>query len=322
MELNIFPHDAIRRCMFVRCQQKFIYTNCFCQFERVTPISCFLPDPSFTDTSSVKHKPYFHFWDTCWTFKCHFSSVWARVSWGQQWMCDHSVQWSLAAVQLLKVKSACAEASQQWDNTPFKTVSWLYLSWTFDLTLKSQTGTYRYRSVLFFFWWDQEPRWRVSSALRIPPLYVSSGPACSSAAVQHGNSEQSNLLLCTLRKFSSLASSQQQTSPDLSSVSGCYDKRWAVDQHRPPGAAKRRHGGTYSRAESLLTLGFNKDSSWDCLCTLKCDWCWLRNCEEFDGGLLPTSMMLKSHISGHIRFGGASTKPWCSTCVLILHYNT
>lgn len=150
MELNIFPHDAIRRCMFVRCQQKFIYTNCFCQFERVTPISCFLPDPSFTDTSSVKHKPYFHFWDTCWTFKCHFSSVWARVSWGQQWMCDHSVQWSLAAVQLLKVKSACAEASQQWDNTPFKTVSWLYLSWTFDLTLKSQTGTYRYRSVCFF----------------------------------------------------------------------------------------------------------------------------------------------------------------------------
>lgn len=105
-------------------------------------------------------------------------------------MCDHSVQWSLAAVQLLKVKSACAEASQQWDNTPFKTVSWLYLSWTFDLTLKSQTGTYRYCSVCFF-WWDQEPRWRVSSALRIPPLYVSSGPACSSAAVQHGNSEQS-----------------------------------------------------------------------------------------------------------------------------------
>lgn len=202
-------------------------------------------------------------------------------------MCDHSVQWSLAAVQLLKVKSACAEASQQWDNTPFKTVSWLYLSWTFDLTLKSQTGTYRYRSVCFF-----------SGEIRNPDggsLLLWESPLCMCLQVQLVAVQQCSMVTQSSQTFCSAHWGSSAHWPPLSSRQAptchlCLVAMISAEQLTNTGLLVPPRGGMEVLTagwKALLTLGFNKDSSWDCLCTLKCDWCWLRNCKEFDGGLLP-----------------------------------
>lgn len=184
-------------------------------------------------------------------------------------MCDHSVQWSLAAVQLLKVKSACAEASQQWDNTPFKTVSWLYLSWTFDLTLKSQTGTYRYRSVCFFY-----------GEIRNPDggsLLLWECPLCMCLQVQLVAVQQCSMVTQSSQTFCSAHWGSSAHWPPLSSRQAptchlCLVAMISAEQLTNTGLLVPPRGGMEVLTagwKALLTLGFNKDSSWDCLCTLK-----------------------------------------------------